>query len=302
MSDDETEKFKVAISSSAGGTTSPSPGTYYRDLGYAMYLSAKPDTGYVFDRWSDGGAQSHQIIVNKDYDLTAYFKVKPKDSYTLSLSASPSGAGTVSGGGTYEEGELVVIEAFPNSGYRFLRWSNGGSQRQTVTVNYNMSLTAFFERYTASSGEIFLGTDMNDGTYWKAYGQASGTLLSTGVYMAIFDGDLSGTSYISFNVGSLYGKIRKGKKYRLTMTAQAFADGRAIVASFADADKGNMVTNQLSSEPVFYGGTNGSTSTAEKEYVSDFTAIRDATYQTGFLFSITQSCMLLIKSISLKEM
>ncbi len=73
-------------------------------------------------------------------------------TYVISLSASTGG--TVSGGGTYEVGSTATIKATPNTGYRFVKWSDGNTnaERQiTITSSEisanvtNRSYTAYFE-------------------------------------------------------------------------------------------------------------------------------------------------------------
>lgn len=63
--------------------------------------------------------------------------------YTLTLSASDGG--TVSGAGTYDEGTTVLIKAIPDSGYKFVKWSDENTYAvRSVTVNEAIELTATF--------------------------------------------------------------------------------------------------------------------------------------------------------------
>ena len=52
--------------------------------------------------------------------------------WTLTAAADPSGGGSVSGGGTYDDGTDVTVTATPGSGYRFDRWSGTARARATV--------------------------------------------------------------------------------------------------------------------------------------------------------------------------
>ena len=71
---------------------------------------------------------------------------------TLSLSVSPSGAGTVSGAGQYDNGASATITATANSGYTFTRWSDGDTNAsRSVTMDADKSLSAIF---TATSGDV----------------------------------------------------------------------------------------------------------------------------------------------------
>ena len=64
---------------------------------------------------------------------------------TVSLSVSPAGAGTVTGGGQYDEGASATLKAVATSGFHFVKWSdNNTSATRTVTVNSDLSLQAIF--------------------------------------------------------------------------------------------------------------------------------------------------------------
>ncbi len=56
--------------------------------------------------------------------------VDPDIQYTITVSASPTEGGTVSGGGSYNKGAAVTLTASPNTGYNFQNWTEG-----TTSVN-----------------------------------------------------------------------------------------------------------------------------------------------------------------------
>lgn len=77
-------------------------------------------------------------------------------NFTVTVSVG-SGEGTVSGAGTYDVGTSVTVKATPNSGYRFVKWSDGNtSATRTVTIangsqkafSTPLSYTAIFEAVT----------------------------------------------------------------------------------------------------------------------------------------------------------
>jgi hypothetical protein len=78
----------------------------------------------------------------------------PPDLYTLSLQVNPMGAGTVSGGGSFEEGQLVPVSASANAGYDFVNWTRGGVEvSASADFSYempaeNVTLVANFEKQT----------------------------------------------------------------------------------------------------------------------------------------------------------
>lgn len=66
-------------------------------------------------------------------------------TYTIRLSTSNSGYGSVSGGGIYEQGQSVTIRANANSGCRFAMWNDGEtSSSRTIRMEQNIELTAVF--------------------------------------------------------------------------------------------------------------------------------------------------------------
>lgn len=90
-------KLKLTISSNAGGTTNPVPGSYFYDLGTQVTVKAIPNSGYQFDSWSgDVTGTSNPITINMDNDksITATFK-------TISSGGDDSGKETGKGGGCF---------------------------------------------------------------------------------------------------------------------------------------------------------------------------------------------------------
>ena len=82
--------------------------------------------------------------------------------YTLSVTSANTAQGTVTGGGTYNEGAVVTLTATPKSGYLFDKWSDGNTQAtRSITVSQNLSLTAQFKA-ADGSGSGSSGSD--DGT------------------------------------------------------------------------------------------------------------------------------------------
>ena len=60
-------------------------------------------------------------------------------TYTVSVSANPTNGGTVSGGGTYQQGQSCTVNAVPATGYTFTNWTENGN---VVSTNANYSFTA----------------------------------------------------------------------------------------------------------------------------------------------------------------
>ena len=292
----------ISVSPSYAGTASPFVGGQLKLEGATDTIEAIPYEGYEFDRWSDGGSQSHKITWGKaNNSFTAYFRKIETAKYTLSLSSSPSYAGTTSGQGTYESGTRVTINAVPNSGYRFVRWSDGLSQQHSVTMNENKSLTAYFEAYSVTGDEIFSGTALTSSTYWKANGNSSIVSVSGGVATIKFSSSSADVAnFISFNKGYLGSKIEQGHKYRLSFQIKSSVSGTLLISWIgnpADASDG------VSSDGIVYGDYNGGNLTTSYKTISfEFTANnRDSTVTDALNFLAISACTLYVKDISLKE-
>ena len=125
-------------------------------LGTNLIAEAIPNSGYKFKAWNDGNnANPYGITVTRDISLLAIFEpVSSSTTYTVSVSSANSSMGTVSGGGTYEEGQTATVTATPKSGYKFTRWSNGSTANPySFTVTSDVSLTAYFEQSTTPQSE-----------------------------------------------------------------------------------------------------------------------------------------------------
>ena len=152
-------------------------GTY--EEGTEVTLTAAPAEGCVFKQWSDGTtANPYVFTATKDVTLTAQFT----KSYTVQVSSADESKGTVSGGGTYEEGTEVTLTATPAKNYEFEKWSDGTTANPYVfSATRNVTLTAFFKKisrnitdgteYTATESKFYpevIYTRTFDNTNWQA--------------------------------------------------------------------------------------------------------------------------------------
>ncbi len=88
---------------------------------------------------------------------------KPKRTQTV-RSANVS-QGSVSGGGTFDDGSTQTIQATPNPGYAFDKWSDGNKENpRTVKLTSDLTLTASFKTATTGGGGQGSGEDQGGGT------------------------------------------------------------------------------------------------------------------------------------------
>ena len=79
--------------------------------------------------------------------------------YTVSVSASPTEGGTVTGGGTFAGNASCTVTGTPGTGYHFVRWTENGTEVSTnagyvFTLTANRTLMAVFEADTPSALRI----------------------------------------------------------------------------------------------------------------------------------------------------
>ncbi|MBA7709598.1 hypothetical protein ES703_118519 [subsurface metagenome] len=98
--------------------------------------------------------------------------VPPVEKYTLTTSVSPSGAGYVVGGGTYDAGEVVMVYAESSPGYAFDHWGGDASGTWSptyITMDRNKHVTAYFKTVAPPPEEHSLSVDV-ESTYGEIVG------------------------------------------------------------------------------------------------------------------------------------
>jgi hypothetical protein len=156
------------------------------------------------------------------YGNEVSFTTSDIPSYTIAVSANPSSGGTVSGGGTYQQGQSCTVTASANTGYAFLRWTENGSQVSTnadytFTVSGNRTLVAQFQAqsYTisVSANPSNGGTVSGGGSY--NYGQSCTVVASAN----------SGYEFTNWTEGGT--QVSTNSNYTFTVTSN-----RTLVANF----------------------------------------------------------------------
>ena len=110
-------------------------------------ISAKPNYGYHFVKWSDGNTDNPRSLeLTKDTVLTAEFA---PNTYTISTQCNYTERGTTSGNVTTTYLDYVTISATANYGYHFSHWDdyNYDNPRQ-VQVTEDKTYTAYFDKNT----------------------------------------------------------------------------------------------------------------------------------------------------------
>lgn len=128
---------------STDGGSATGDGTY--SSGNLVTVTASVNSGYRFLGWTEtvGGeyvaaTNPYNFSIAGNRTLYANFAKIHEGTHEIRVQALPFGAGTVLGGGNYNEGDTVTLTAVPLSGYRFVDWAApqiiGTSNPLTFTV------------------------------------------------------------------------------------------------------------------------------------------------------------------------
>ena len=148
-------KYTATISAGAGGKVDPSGDKTDLLYGTSLDIKAIPDAGYLFQNWSDGSVLDERtIIISQDTVLVANFKEDiPPVTYEFTVTAGEGGTVTQSKpNGSYEAGTTITLEAIPNKGYEFDKWSdeNTSASRSITITDANITLKALFKEQSGT--------------------------------------------------------------------------------------------------------------------------------------------------------
>lgn len=103
--------------------------------------------GESFEHTYTDGLEKHTIVVRGECGFNAKLE-EVQTTYRLDVTCDSS-MGSVSGSGTYNEGEQVEVTCIPNPCHRFLRWSDGDTANpRIIEMKNKVSLSAIMEKRT----------------------------------------------------------------------------------------------------------------------------------------------------------
>lgn len=262
--------INVIANPTEGGTVTGG-GTYQE--GESCTISATANNGYTFNNWTENGTvissnPSYTFTVNDNHNLVANFTFIPLPIYSVSVSANPTEGGTVTGGGTYEEGQSCTITATTNNGYTFTNWTENGvvissNPSYTFTVNDNHNLIANFtiNTYTVSvaANPSNGGTVTGGGTF--TYGESCTITASVS----------EGFTFINWTEEGSF--VASETTYTFTVT-----NNSNLVAHFTENPL-TFYTITLSAKPA-----NGGTVIGSGTYQESQSCTAKAIPATGFVF------------------
>lgn len=119
-------------------------------------LKAVPASAARFSQWNDGVTTNPRTWnLTKDTTIEAVF-IQDSTKYALTLLSNDENIGSVIGAGTYYCNERITITAVPETGYCFVRWSDGSCMAQReIQIEENTELIAYFVKQKSTEGTRF---------------------------------------------------------------------------------------------------------------------------------------------------
>ncbi len=254
-----------------GSITGSSPQTVHQNFD-GTQVTATPAANYHFTSWSDSVLTAARTDLNVvgDITVTANFAI---DTHTLTYTAGANGSVTGTNPQTINHGsDGTAVTAVPNSGYRFVDWSDTSiiNPRTDTNVTTNLAVTANFmanRRPPSSSGssvvlspsitirtpasgvsynaDAIVGLDWSsaNGAFTKYkiyYSSDNGT-----TYSAIGETTSTSLSWTVPDVGTTQGKIKvEGYDAARTLLASATSNGNFVVVGDAilESEEGTQPT------------------------------------------------------------
>lgn len=268
-------EYTISLSANPDNGGSVSGGGTYQE-GESCTVSATANDGYAFSNWSEDGEEvssnsNYTFTVNGNRTLVAHFELLPPNSYSINVSADPSNGGSVSGGGTFEEGQSCTVRATANNSYIFSNWTENGIEvstnaRYSFVVNSNRTLVAHFTTIVQSNYTISVSASPSNG----------GTVTGGG----IFEQEQSCSVRATANSGYTFANWTENGNEVSTDANYTFTvnSNRNLVAHFT-AQGANTYTINVSANP-----SNGGTVTGGGTYEQGQSCTVNATASTGYDF------------------
>ena len=140
-----TDVFSLKYSAGEGGTIQGETTQEVLVNGSGTEVTAVPDEGYGFIKWSDGVTTATRT----DTNITQHLSVTAEFGRKITLSYSAGEGGTVQGETTQEliEGTAgTSVTAVPNEGWYFVSWTDGvDTPTRTDTPSYHGNSTVSFK-------------------------------------------------------------------------------------------------------------------------------------------------------------
>lgn len=214
-------------------------GGVYQATDLLNTIEAMPNSGYslmywmlpsnmIVDQQVLNNSTAEQVaqqfgITDGNINLTAHFT---NEQYTISATAFPAGAGTITGGGTFFAFQNTSLTATANSGYGFTTtWIAPDGTGLSSGNPYNLTVVADKEIIAlfAKTGEAVVYTSASEG----------GTVSGGGVYplnspITLTATPTNGYTFVAWENVNGQAQVSTNSTYTFTPTAQTVLNLRAV--------------------------------------------------------------------------
>ena len=130
----------VTVNPAESGTYTIDPEGPYYYYGDQITVTATPTEGYQFVNFTvNDEVVTMPYTVTEAVEITANFLEETVNTYTVSVTMNPEGAGTITGAGTFAEGTPIQLNATANDGYTFDYWTIGGENIETNPYSFELT-------------------------------------------------------------------------------------------------------------------------------------------------------------------
>ena len=245
----------------------------------ATLLANTAQYTYSFTGWYEGDTKISSDLSLSVSNITANrtftaIGARTLNRYTLSFTITPTGAGTVSGGGTYNYGSSVKSTATPATGYNFTKWvdETGGESTTNpypgwkITKNRTIQAVFTIKSYSITLAAQFRIAETGDFTGGTTGGTVSGGgTVTHGTSVTAKATPATGYSFAGWYEGS--NKVSDSASYTFSATGNRSLTARFqrqwLTVTFTAGTGGSVAPT---SARVEYGGEASSTATAATGY------------------------------------
>lgn len=246
----------------------------------ATLLANTAQYTYSFLGWYEGDTKISSSLSLSVANITANrtftaIGSRTLNRYSLAFTITPTGAGTVSGAGTYDYGTIVKSTATPATGYNFTKWvaDHGGEYTENPfntgwTVSGNRIIQAVFtiKSYAINLAAQFRVAESGDFTSGTTGGTVSGGgTFNHGTSVTAKATPATGYSFAGWYEGD--SKVSDSASYTFTATGARSLTARFqrqwFTVTFTTGTGGSV---SPTSARVQYGGEASSTATASTGY------------------------------------
>ena len=280
---------------------------FFQGYAYQMQIYSNVQSGeqITFRVWDHQAGEELEVsctspitfVADEGFgNLMTPFQLNFQTSFDITVSASPTQGGTVSGGGSYFPGETCTLTATPNAAYNFVNWTKNGVVVSTNST-YSFSVTenaAYVANFTLKTYNITVsanptqgGTVSGGGTY--THGQTCTLTATPGSAYNFVSWTLNGnvvstSASYSFTVtgAGVYVANFTLKTYNITVSANptqggtvsgsgTYTHGETCTLTATPGSAYNFVSWTLNGNVVSTNATYSFTVTGGGAYVANFT-------------------------------